>query len=61
MHKWEIEMNKPIYIGQAILDISKTLMYEFHYGFVKKNFPNKQAKLLIVYGYGQFVLSNIEF
>ena len=27
--KVEVKMNKPIYIGQAILDISKTLMYEF--------------------------------
>ena len=29
MKKVEIKMNKPIYLGQAILDISKTLMYEF--------------------------------
>ena len=29
MKKAEVRMNKPIYLGQAILDISKTLMYEF--------------------------------
>ena len=29
MQKTEVKMNKPIYLGQAILDISKTLMYEF--------------------------------
>ena len=29
MKKVEVIMNKPIYLGQAILDISKTLMYEF--------------------------------
>ena len=28
MKKTEVKMNKPIYLGQAILDISKTLMYE---------------------------------
>ena len=29
MRKTVVTMNKPIYVGQAILDISKTLMYEF--------------------------------
>ena len=31
MKKTEVKMNKPIYLGQAILDISKTLMYEIWY------------------------------
>ena len=35
MRKIEVNMNKPIYLGQAILGISKTLMYEFWYGYVK--------------------------
>ena len=28
-------MNKPTYLGQAILDINKTLMYEFWYDYIK--------------------------
>ena len=31
MKKAEVKMNKPIYLGQATLDISKTVMYEFWY------------------------------
>ena len=34
MKKREIYMNKPIYLGQAILDISKALMYEFWYEYL---------------------------
>ena len=34
MKKREIYMNKTIYLGQAILDISKTLMYEFLYDYL---------------------------
>ena len=29
MKKTRVKMNKPLYLGMSILDISKTLMYEF--------------------------------
>ena len=38
MKKVEVKMNKPIYLGQAILDISKTLMYEFWYHYLKPKY-----------------------
>ena len=31
-------LNKPIYIGSTVLDLSKWKMYDFYYNFVKKNF-----------------------
>ena len=34
-------MNKPIYLGQAILDISKTLMYELWYDYLKLKYRDK--------------------
>ena len=37
-------MNKPVYLGMSILDISKTLMYEFWYDYVKPKYKEK-AKL----------------
>ena len=41
MRKVEVKMNKPIYLGQAILDISKTLMYEFWYDYIKPKYGDK--------------------
>ena len=35
MRMVKVKMNKPIYLGQAILDISKTLMYEFWYDSIR--------------------------
>ena len=34
-------MNKPVYLGQAILDLSKTQMYEFHYDYMRPKYGNK--------------------
>ena len=41
MRKTEVLMDKPIAVGQAILDISKTLMYEFWYDYLKPKYQNK--------------------
>ena len=41
MRKVEAKMNKPIYLGQAILDISETLMYEFWYDYIKPKYGDK--------------------
>ena len=33
-----LTLNKPIYAGFTVLELSKRLMYDFHYGFIKKRF-----------------------
>ena len=44
MKKTKVKINKPVYLGQAILDISKTIMYEFWYDYIKPKHQQK-AKL----------------
>ena len=38
MGKIKVVMNKPVYLGQAILDLSKIVMYEFHYDYMKPKY-----------------------
>ena len=44
MKKTKVKMNKPVYLGMSILNISKTLMYEFWYDYIKPKYK-EQAKL----------------
>ena len=45
MRKTTLLLNRPIYVGFAILDLSKILMYNFHYNFIKNKYGSN-AKLL---------------
>ena len=43
--KLALKLNKSAYIGMFILELSKLLMYEFHYHYIKNKYGNK-SKLL---------------
>ena len=42
--KTRLTFNRPIYAGFAILEISKTIMYQFHYDYIRQKYPT--ARLL---------------
>ena len=44
-------MNKPVYLGLLILELSKILMYQFWYDYVKPKYGEK-AKLCYIVSYG---------
>ena len=45
MKNTQVYFNKPVYVGQAILDLSKTLMFDFHFKYIKEKY-HKKAELL---------------
>ena len=48
MKKTIVKMNKPLYLGASILDISKTLMYKFWYDYLK---PKSEDKIKLLFRY----------
>ena len=45
MGKIKVVMNKPVYLGQAILDLSKMIMYVFHYDHMKCKYRDEDLTL----------------
>ena len=41
MKKTELYFNKRVYLGMSILDLSKSLMYDFHYNYLKTKYGDK--------------------
>ena len=44
-NKVTLTLNKPAYIGMCILELSKILMYEFHYDYIKNKYGNNPRLL----------------
>ena len=45
MGKIKVVMNKPVCLGQATLDLSKIVMYEFHYDYMKHKYADDKLTL----------------
>ena len=56
MKKARVKINKPLYLGMSILDISKTLMHEFWYDYVKSKYRDKA---ILCYMYTDSFVLNI--
>ena len=58
MGKVKVVMNKPVYLGQAILDLSKIVMHEFHYDYMKHKYA--EDKLTLCYMDTNLLIYDIE-
>ena len=48
MYKTEVILDKPIYVGTNILDISKVCMMDFHYNIIQKEFPENIVLSILI-------------
>ena len=62
MKKTEVKMNKPVYLGMSILDISKTLMYEFWYDYIKPKYGDTDSFVthIITEDFYEDIAGNVE-
>ena len=56
LKRTKLTFNKPVYCGMAILDISKTLIYNFHYDYILPKYGKKSK--IYFHGYGFSLLRN---
>ena len=59
MKKTKVKMNKPIYLRMSILDISKILMYEFWYDYIKLEYRDR-AKLCYMDTFYEDIANDVE-
>jgi hypothetical protein len=45
-HKTDVRLDKPIYVGAAVLDVAKTLVYDFHYDVMQARYGHANCRLL---------------
>ena len=45
LRKVKVEINKPFYVGFTVLELSKLLMYKFHYEYIKEKFQDRASLL----------------
>ena len=66
MKKIKVKINKPVYLGLSILEISKTLMYEFWYDYIKPSYGynaelcDMDTDSFIIHLKTEYVYDNIE-
>ena len=56
MRKREILINKPVYLGLSILELSKILMYQFCYDYLKPKYQKKKKAKLCYMDTDSFII-----